>query len=47
VREVKILLMTELGRKICTDVLQVALNDDEERIAILVILFYQVNLNKN
>jgi hypothetical protein len=46
VQELKILLMTSVGKDLCEKVFEIALNDQEERIACHILLFYKLNITK-
>ena len=38
--------MTSIGKQVCTDVMEIALNDGEERIACTILLYYTTKTNR-
>lgn len=40
IKEIKLLLMSSIGTEFCNQVLSIALNDEEHRIALIIATYY-------
>ncbi len=44
IKEIKLLMMTTIGSEFCNQVLNIALNDEEHRMAVVLSVYYKVHI---
>lgn len=44
IKEIKLLMMTSIGSDYCNQVLNIALNDEEHRLALVLSVYYKVHI---